>query len=147
MPTEDQDLADRMKQIALERSPFSEAVGIRTVSFCPDEVVGEMPVSPGLGNRNGVLHGGALMTFADNLCSTGTLLNLPEGQVTVTVESKTNFLRPIRVGDVAHGVATPVHKGRTMMVWQATISRGDGKVAAVATQTQLLVEWSGERNG
>lgn len=138
-------MRERLEELVAYRSPFSEVVNFETVSYDPDEVVCLITVEPHLGNRNGVMHGGAVMTFADNLCSLATLINTPEGIVTVTVESKTNFLRPIPVGQVARGVAVPLHKGRTLMVWQVTIYRADGKPAAVTTQTQMQVEWNGEK--
>jgi 1,4-dihydroxy-2-naphthoyl-CoA hydrolase len=34
---------------------------------------------------------------------------------------------------------TPLHRGRTTMVWQTRIIRGDGKLAAMVTQTQLVM--------
>ena len=40
----------------------------------------------------GILHGGAYMAFADTLGAAATVLNLPEGKGTTTIESKTNFL-------------------------------------------------------
>ena len=85
--------------------------------------------------------GGAIMALADNLGGTATMINLPPGKTTTTIESKTNFLRPIRIGDTATARAVPLHKGRTTMVWQTTITRPDGKPAAVVTQTQLTIDW------
>ncbi|MFT4011976.1 MAG: PaaI family thioesterase [Paracoccus sp. (in: a-proteobacteria)] len=120
---------------------FSLLLGFRMVSTQPDELRAEMPATEQLSNRNGVLHGGAILGFADNLGGTAALINLKPGQATTTIESKTNFLRPIRVGDTAHGLCVPLHKGRTTMVWQTTITRGDGKVAAIVTQTQMVMEW------
>lgn len=131
----------RLRRVAHTLSPFSKALGIRVVSYRLDEVVAEMTAEPWLGNRNGVLHGGALMSFADNLCGTATLMNLAEDQVTVTLESKTNFLRPIRIGETMRGVATPYHRGRKTMIWEVRITRPDGKLAAVISQTQLVVAW------
>lgn len=134
---------DRAEQehIALDQPAFARFIGVRIVAASPDEVVAELPVTQDLANRNGVLHGGAVMGFADNLGGTATAINLPAGKSTTTVESKTNFLRPLRVGDVATGRCVPLHKGRTTMVWQTTISRPDGKVAAIVTQTQLVLDW------
>ena len=99
-----------------------------------------MAVTPELANRNGVMHGGAIMALADNLGGTATMINLPLGKTTTTVESKTNFLRPIRIGDTATARAVPLHKGRTTMVWQTTIRREDGRLCAVVSQTQLMME-------
>ena len=127
--------------IANNQPAFALHVGLRIISATRDEILAEMPVTEALSNRNGVLHGGAIMGFADNVGGTGAQINLRPGEATTTIESKTNFLRPIRIGDVAHGRAIALHKGRTTMVWQTTITRGDGKVAAIVTQTQMVMEW------
>lgn len=79
------------------------------------------------------------MALADNLGGTATFLNLKEGEGTSTLESKTNFFRTLAVGDTAHAVTVPLHKGRSTMVWQTTISAGDGKLAAIVTQTQMIL--------
>ena len=139
MPMDDR---ERMQLVALDQPPFSVLLGIKIVSVSPDEVIAELPVTVDLSNRNGVLHGGAIMSFADNVGGTATMMNLPEGMSTTTVESKTNFLRPIRIGDIARSSTIALHKGRTMMVWQTSITRGDGKLAAVVTQTQLVMTWN-----
>ena len=79
------------------------------------------------------------MAFADDLGGAATILNLPEGATTATIESKTNFFAAINVGDVAKAECTALHRGRTTMVWQTKITRGDGKLAAIVTQTQLVI--------
>ncbi len=89
----------------------------------PDRIEAELPVRPELGNRNGNLHGGAVMAFADDLGGAATILNLPEGATTATIESKTNFFAAINVGDVARAECTALHRGRTTMVWQTKITR------------------------
>lgn len=136
---------DRSEQerIALDQPAFARLLGFRLVGITQDELVGEVAVTDELANRNGVMHGGAIMAMADNLGGTATMINLPPGKTTTTVESKTNFLRPIRVGDTAAGRSIPLHRGRTTMVWQTTITRGDGKVAAIVTQTQMVIDWKG----
>ena len=96
-------------------------------------------VTEQLSNRNGVLHGGALMALADNLGGTAAVANLGPGQITTTIESKTNFFAAIAVGDIAHAECTPLHRGRTTTVWQTRVTRGDGKLAALVTQTQLVM--------
>lgn len=136
---------DRSEQerIALDQPAFARLLGFQLVGITQDELVGEVAVTDELANRNGVMHGGAIMAMADNLGGTATMINLPPGKTTTTVESKTNFLRPIRVGDTATGRSIPLHRGRTTMVWQTTITRGDGKVAAIVTQTQMVIDWKG----
>lgn len=119
--------------------PFADLIGMKITHVSPERVEAELPVRAELGNRNGVLHGGAVMAFADNLGGTATGANLPEGASTTTIESKTNFFAAIAVGDTARAETTPLHRGRTTMVWQTRITRGDGKLAAIVTQTQLVM--------
>lgn len=118
---------------------FARMLGTRIVHLSKDRIEAELPVTQQLSNINGVLHGGALMAMADNLGGRATAQNLPPGGRTTTIESKTNFFAAIPVGDVAHAECTPLHRGRTTMVWQTKITRGDGKLAALVTQTQLVI--------
>jgi 1,4-dihydroxy-2-naphthoyl-CoA hydrolase len=119
--------------------PFADLLGMKVTHLSPDRVAAELPVREDLGNRFGILHGGAIMAFADNLGGTATVANLPDGARTTTVESKTNFFAAIPVGDTARAECTPLHRGRTTMVWQTRITRNDGKLAALVTQTQLVI--------
>ncbi len=118
--------------------PFSDLLGIRVTTSTPDLVEAEMQVRDDLCTVPAVLHGGALMALADSVGALATVLNLPEGAWTTTIESKTNFLAALPVGEIARASCTPIHKGRTTMVWQTKITRGDGRLAGVVTQTQLV---------
>jgi 1,4-dihydroxy-2-naphthoyl-CoA hydrolase len=122
-----------------EQPPFAELMGMKITHISLDRVTAEMLVTEQLSNRNGVLHGGAVMALADNLGGTAAIANLPPGASTSTLESKTNFFAGIPIGDTARAECTPLHKGRSTMVWQTKISRGDGKLAALVTQTQIVL--------
>ena len=113
-------------------------MGVHMTLATKDRIEAELHVTPDHCTIPAVLHGGAIMAFADNLGGVGAFLNMPEGATTTTVESKTNFLRPVPVGDTAKGITTPVNKGRTLQLWKTEIFRGDGKLAAVVLQTQLI---------
>jgi uncharacterized protein (TIGR00369 family) len=124
---------------AVEQPPFAEFLGIRVTHVSRERVVAELLVREELGNRFGILHGGAIMAMADNLGGTATIANLPEDATTTTIESKTNFFAAIAVGDTARAECTPLHRGRSTMVWQTRVTRGDGKLAAIVTQTQMVL--------
>ena len=124
---------------AKTQPPFADFFGMKITLVSPDKVVAELPVRDVLTNRNGTLHGGAVMALADNLGGTATVANLPEGGRTATIESKTNFFAPIPVGDIARAECTPLHRGRTTMVWQTRITRNDGRLCALVTQTQIVI--------
>jgi 1,4-dihydroxy-2-naphthoyl-CoA hydrolase len=119
--------------------PFAKLMGVNVVSVTPDLVIGELKVREDLCTRPNVLHGGAYMAFADTIGAVATVANLKDGESTTTIESKTNFFAAIPLGDTARAECTPLHKGRTTMVWQTKITRGDGRLAAVVTQTQMVL--------
>jgi uncharacterized protein (TIGR00369 family) len=124
---------------AVEQPPFAAFLGMKVIHVSRDRVEAELLVREELGNRFGILHGGAIMAMADNLGGTATIANLPEDATTTTIESKTNFFAAIAVGDTARAECTPLHRGRSTMVWQTRITRGDGKLAAIVTQTQMVL--------
>jgi uncharacterized protein (TIGR00369 family) len=118
--------------------PFMRLVGISITSATRDEVVGTLPWREDLCTTASVIHGGALMSFADSLGAMCAFLNLPDGAMTTTIESKTNFFRPVTRG-AAHGTTTPLHVGRTTIVVQTDIRDDAGKRVALVTQTQAVI--------
>jgi uncharacterized protein (TIGR00369 family) len=124
---------------AEDQPPFANFMGMKITAISPDRVTAELPVTEVISNRNGVLHGGALMALADNLGGTAAVANLQDGTSTATLESKTNFFAAIPIGDTAYAECTPLHRGRTTTVWQTRITRNDGKLAAIVTQTQIIL--------
>ena len=132
---------DRIREIADQQPDFARMLGIQLIEAGPDRVVMDLPVTQALSNRNGVMHGGAILGLTDNIGGTASSLNLKPGENTVTMESKVTFLRPIRIGDVARATATAVHIGGTTQIWDIAVTRGDGKLAAKVTQTQMTIAW------
>ncbi|HXP76453.1 MAG TPA: PaaI family thioesterase [Stellaceae bacterium] len=128
---------DRLRQIDL---PFARLLGIEFLSASPERVTAEMLVRPELCTVKSAVHGGALMAFADTLGAAGTVLNLPAGAGTTTIESKTNFLAAAPAGAKVLGEATPVHRGRRTMVWQMRLTLENGRAVALVTQTQMVLE-------
>jgi uncharacterized protein (TIGR00369 family) len=122
-----------------EPLPFAKLMGLTVLSVTPERVEAELKVRDDLCTRPAVLHGGAVMAFADTVGAIATVANLPPGAGTTTIESKTNFFAAIPMGDTARAECTPLHRGRTTMVWQTRISRSDGRLAAIVTQTQLVL--------
>jgi 1,4-dihydroxy-2-naphthoyl-CoA hydrolase len=115
------------------------AMGVKITFASKKKILAELPVKPIVLNRNARANGGALMAFADCIGAAGTVMNLSDGYVTTTIESKTNFLGA-GVGPVLKAVSIPMHVGKTTMVWQTTITNsGDGSRVAIITQTQIVI--------
>ena len=117
---------------------FSSLIGLKLTEAQPDRVVAQMLVRPDLCTAGGILHGGAIMAFADTLGAVGTVLNMPAGAGTATIESKTNFFRPALTGTTVTGTTTPVNRGKRTQTWETRITTEDGKLVALVTQTQMV---------
>jgi 1,4-dihydroxy-2-naphthoyl-CoA hydrolase len=118
--------------------PFTQLLGVNVLHRSPERSEAELIVREELCNRRGVLHGGAVMALGDTLGGMTAIMSLPDGGRTATIESKTNFFAAVPKGDTAHALCIPLHRGRTTMVLETRITRGDGKLAAIVTQTQLI---------
>ena len=120
-------------------APFTAFLGIEMLSAEPAEVRARLAWSEEICTAGGVMHGGALMGLADNVGGFCAFLNLPEGAGgTATIESKTNFLGPVRQGHV-NAVSRPLHKGRRTIVVDTELYDDAGKLVARVTQTQAVL--------
>lgn len=119
---------------------FPGLMGVRIVEAAPERIVGELDVRADLCTAGGILHGGAYMAFADTLGALGTVVNLAAGRHTTTTDSSTKFIAGAKLGTTVRGESLALHRGRTTMVWQTSITNADGKLCAVVTQTQLVLE-------
>ncbi len=132
-------MEDKVKLLNERQLPFAKVLGIRFLAAGEGGVKAEMVVRPELCTRPDILHGGAVMAFADTLGAAATIVNLPEGKTTTTLESKTNFVGPAPVGSTVIGESTAIHKGRRTHVWTTRITTAEGKLVAVVTQTQMVL--------
>ena len=130
---------DDINEAATKQPPFAQFLRLKITHVSPERVTAELPAHEDLNNRHGIMHGGAIMALADNLGGTATTANLKPGQTTTTIESKTNFFAAVPIGDTAYAECTALHRGRSTMVWQTRVTRGDGRLCALVTQTQLVL--------
>jgi 1,4-dihydroxy-2-naphthoyl-CoA hydrolase len=120
------------------KGTLGELLGIRFVEAATDRVVAELTYRDDLTTVGGSLHGGTLMAFADTVGAVATVLNLPPGATTTTLESKTNFFAAGRAGTV-RAESTPLHRGKRTMVWQTRVTDAGGRLLSLTTQTQMVL--------
>jgi uncharacterized protein (TIGR00369 family) len=118
---------------------FPGLIGMQLTEVTPERVVGSLEVRPDLCTTGEILHGGAIMAFADTLGAVATFVNLPPGARTATLESKTNFLGAAPVGSRLTGECSAFHRGKTTMVWHTLVKTEMGKLCAVVIQTQMVL--------
>jgi 1,4-dihydroxy-2-naphthoyl-CoA hydrolase len=134
------DFMDSLELLKQTKLPFAELIGLHFTGAAPDRVTAELVVREELCTNPAVLHGGAMMALADSLGACATILNLSGGRGTTTIESKTNFFAPAPLGSKVLAECSPLHRGRRTMVWQTRITNENGKLLAIVTQTQMVLE-------
>ena len=123
-----------------EPALFARLMGVKIIARTPERSESELVIRDDLCNRRGVIHGGAVMAFADSVGAAATVINLPaDAKGTTTIESKTNFIGGAKEGMTIIATATPVHRGRRTQVWQTRLETEDGKLVAMVTQTQMVL--------
>jgi len=123
----------------LSNQPFPTLMGVKILSAEKEMIRAQIAVRADLCTAGHIMHGGAIMAFADALGAIGAVLNMPREANTTTIESKTNFIGAAKEGSTITGESTPVHVGKRTSVWQTRITREDGKLVAIVTQTQLIL--------
>jgi 1,4-dihydroxy-2-naphthoyl-CoA hydrolase len=131
---------DELHQWQARLPPFCTLLGIRLGSVTPERVAAELDVRDDLCTAAASAHGGALMAFADTLGAVATVVNLMGGATTATLESKTNFFAPALAGTTVYGECVPLHRGRRTMTWQTRLTSAEGRLLALVTQTQMVLE-------
>ena len=121
------------------KGTFTEFLGMRLLELRDGYVRGELPVRDTLKQPYGLLHGGAIATFADSLVATGTGRFLAPGQTMTTIEFKVNFMVPVKDGTV-RGEATALHRGRRTMVWEVRITDGDDRLVALMSTAVMILD-------
>lgn len=102
-------------------SGFDDAVGTTITEASGDRVVAELQVDPHHHQPSGIVHGGVYATLVETTASVGASLWLGEGRFAMGVTNTTDFLRPVREGTL-RAVAEPIQRGRTMQLWQVTVT-------------------------
>jgi uncharacterized protein (TIGR00369 family) len=123
---------------AVLRGTLGGLLGIRIVEAGRERLVAELPIRDELRTTGGALHGGTLMALADTVGAVATVLNLPPGAGTTTIESKTNFFAAGRTG-VVRAEATPLHRGKRTQVWQTRVTDESGRLLSLTIQTQMVL--------
>jgi len=113
-------------------------MGIRLLEASPERAVGTMPVE---GNTQpmGLLHGGASCVLAESLGSIAATLHAREaiGGYAVGLEISATHHRSVTTGTVT-GVATAIHRGRTVATYEIVITDESGQRVCTARLTCVL---------
>ena len=107
---------------AMAAPPFDALYGLEIEAATAEEARGTVPVSDGVRQPAGLVHGGVYASMAAT------------GRIAVGHSSQTSFLRPITAGTV-HASGRPRHSGRSTWVWEFDVTDDDGRLCALVRMT------------
>lgn len=124
----------------LPPSPFTELFGIRRLSADKGRVTIAATATGWLSSPVRRLYGGATALLADTALTSAAQTTVAAGTAIAPLDLRVQYLRPLMPdgGDIKV-TATVFHRGKTMGVVNAEILNPEGKVAATATSTFLVV--------
>ncbi|WP_164668286.1 hotdog fold thioesterase [Virgibacillus doumboii] len=103
------------------KNTLMESLGIEVSSLEKNSIIMTMPVDHRTHQPAGFLHGGANVALAETAASVGAYLHVdPEQYNVFGIEINANHVKSKREGTVT-AKATPIHVGRTTMVWEINI--------------------------
>jgi len=111
-------------------STFMRILGLSFEEVGPERVTASFETGPDHHQPWGLVHGGVFTAVIETVATTGAYQAVEDrGQLAVGVNNVTDFMRPHQQGrlDV---VAEPLQQTKTQQLWQAVITREDGKTVA-----------------
>jgi uncharacterized protein (TIGR00369 family) len=114
-------------------------MGIHAVNSSEGKMTLAMSASPWLCNAFGVVYGGAIAFLADATIVLAAGSTVQAATAFNTMDLKVNFLRPVLPDGELTAEATVIHRGRTIAVVNCEIRDGQGKLAATATSSVLIL--------
>jgi uncharacterized protein (TIGR00369 family) len=116
-----------------------ETLGIEITEYTPERVVATMAVTPKTHQPLGILHGGVSVVLAETVASSGSYQFIdPTRQAAVGLEINANHVRSKRDG-VVKAVGTPVHVGRSTIIWDIRIYDEEEKLVCISRCTMAVV--------
>jgi len=113
---------------------------ISYVEVAKDRLVMSMPVGKKTAQPYGILHGGASVVLAETVASIATNINVdPNTYITVGMEINANHIRSKQDG-IVRAIGTPLHKGRTTMVWDIKIVDEEERLICVSRCTMAVIK-------
>lgn len=110
-------------------SRFDKVLGLRFEEATGDRVVAVVAVTPDLQQHYGIVHGGVYAAMVETTASVGAAIWLGEAGRPVGIANSTDFLRPVREGEL-RAEATPVNRGRSTQLWEVGVTDDRGRAVA-----------------
>ncbi|CAG9621003.1 hotdog fold thioesterase [Sutcliffiella rhizosphaerae] len=117
-----------------------DLLGIEVVELSKERAVATMPVDKRTHQPFGLLHGGASVVLAETIASIGTFNLIDQkNEICVGLEINANHIKGKKEG-VVTAIGTPLHRGKTTMVWDIKIVDEQEKLICVSRCTMAIMK-------
>ncbi|ANU21773.1 esterase [Planococcus plakortidis] len=128
----------------MKMKPVEETImgvlGIELTEQSAERIVATMPVHAATHQPFGLLHGGASVVLAETVASFGTWHAIDQqNEIAVGLEINANHIRGKKDGIVT-AIGTPLHKGRTTMIWDIKIMDEEERLICVSRCTVAIIQ-------
>lgn len=131
------ELIEAIKEV--HRNLLPGYLGIELIEASEENVVGSLEIKEHHCTIGEIVHGGVIMSLADTMGAICAFLNLPPNSRTNTIESKTNLVRPGKLGDTIIARSRLLNKGRTLMLCYSEVYNSNNQLLAVVIQSQIII--------
>ena len=122
------------------QGPISLLFGMGVTDAGDGQLTGEMAATGWHCGAGGTVFGGLLAMFAQTCMESAILTTLPAGTLHATLDLAVHFIRPVLPGEgTVKAVATVDHRGRLVRVASARILDAEGRTAALARASAMVV--------
>jgi len=108
---------------------FDKVTGLRFEEATGDRVVAVVPVTPDLHQHYGIVHGGVYAAMVETTAGVGAAIWLGDRGRPVGIANSTDFLRPVREGEL-RAEAIPLNRGRSTQLWEVAVTDERGRSVA-----------------
>ena len=117
------------------KSEYDALLGTEWLGDDPEGARARIAVRDDLRQPAGLMHGGAMSSLVESVCSRATALAVvDEGMVALGQSISVTFMRPVSEGH-AEVIARARHRGRTTWVWEAEVRDAQDRLCALAQMT------------
>ena len=133
-----QNFEQRIRE-SFSRQRVMQLIGAELRSVAKGSIEIVLPYREELTQQHGFIHAGIIATIADSACGYAAYTTMPEGSEVLSVEFKTNLLRPAK-GNEFIALASVIKPGKTLTVVKCDVyadAIDDTKIVATMLGTMI----------
>lgn len=114
--------------LMMENDAFSKWMGVEVLEVKEGTCMLQLQVSPEMLNGFFITHGGISYSLSDSALA---FASNSRGNKCVSIETSISHIRPTKTGDVLTAAAVEKHRGKTIGIYEVTVTNQENKTVAL----------------